>query len=400
LATYSNTRLSMYETCPFKYKLVYIDRVERPPEESIEAFLGNKVHQVLQKCYNDARFTKLDMLDDLLRYYKNLWQKDWHDAIYINKPDFTRDHYFEHGNKMLSLYYERYFPFDADRTLGTEMQFYFMLDREKRYRMSGLIDRLARASDGTFVIHDYKTSATLPDQETADADRQLGLYHIAILRKWPAIKNIRLVWHYLSFDTELVSSRSTEAVNDLIGNTVKLIEEIESVKEFPPRESALCSYCEYQSYCPRRKHVVLVESLPVEEYIKEPGVVLVNEFAGLKRQQKDLSERLEAAREKLLSYSRQESVDVIQGNDCKVVIKSEAKVKFPRKNEPSRKQLETILKETGKWVEVSELDTGALGKMIARKQWNPDLLKSLAQFETMEDSTIVRFYDETGEEEE
>ncbi|MDO9289175.1 MAG: PD-(D/E)XK nuclease family protein, partial [Thermodesulfovibrionales bacterium] len=65
---YSNSRLSTYENCPQQYKLRYIDKVELPEgaEEGIEAFLGSRVHEALEKLYKELILTKLNSLDDLL----------------------------------------------------------------------------------------------------------------------------------------------------------------------------------------------------------------------------------------------------------------------------------------------------------------------------------------------
>ncbi|MDP2919157.1 MAG: PD-(D/E)XK nuclease family protein, partial [Dehalococcoidia bacterium] len=65
MPTYSHSKLSAYENCPFGYKLAYIDKIKRETE-GIEAFLGNQVHNTLQKCYDDLRRTKLNTLDELL----------------------------------------------------------------------------------------------------------------------------------------------------------------------------------------------------------------------------------------------------------------------------------------------------------------------------------------------
>lgn len=46
---YSHSRLSTFEQCPNKYKLHYIDKVETEAEQSIEAFLGSRAHETLEK---------------------------------------------------------------------------------------------------------------------------------------------------------------------------------------------------------------------------------------------------------------------------------------------------------------------------------------------------------------
>jgi len=50
---YSHSKLSCYEQCPQKYKLQYIDKVETEIEESVEAFMGVRVHETLEKLYRD-----------------------------------------------------------------------------------------------------------------------------------------------------------------------------------------------------------------------------------------------------------------------------------------------------------------------------------------------------------
>ena len=80
MPVYSHSQLSMYEQCPLKYQLCYRDRIKRDVE-GVEAFLGTMVHETLKKCYDDARLTKVNSLPDLLSYYDDIWQKNWHDSM-------------------------------------------------------------------------------------------------------------------------------------------------------------------------------------------------------------------------------------------------------------------------------------------------------------------------------
>jgi len=282
----------MYEECPLKYKLRYRGRIKRDIE-GIEGFLGLRVHDTLKKCYDNVRFTKVNTLNDLLAYYNKIWQENWHDSILIMKQDLTQEHYRTLGEKLITTYYERYSPFDSDITIGTEMGLNFSLDDENRYRRTGDIDWLSRTQDDVYEIHDYKTSAYLPTQEDADNNRQLGLYQLGIQKKWPDVKNIRLIWHYLAFDTELISYHTPEAISNLVQDTKSLIDEIELAQDFLPRESPLCEWCEYPDLCPRRKHFLKVVPLPANEYLNEPGVVLVNKYVVLKDEAKNIDQEIE-----------------------------------------------------------------------------------------------------------
>jgi len=378
----------MYEECPLKYKLCYRDGIKRDTE-SVEAFLGNMVHETLKKCYDDVRLTKLNTLDELLSNYDSIWQKRWHDLIVITKKDVNQEHYKALGKKMVETYYRRYAPFDADTTIQTEMRLNFALGEDEKYRLTGYIDRLSCTSDGTYRIHDYKTSAYLPSQQQADSDRQLGLYHIGVQKRWPDVKDIKLVWHYLAFDRELVSSRSDEAVAQLVTDTTRLIDEIESAKEFPPKESGYCEWCEYPDLCPMRKHFYTVEALPANEYLNEPGVVLVNRYAELKEQARAIGEEMDKVKEALTEYARRENVTLIRGSSHKVRVRFDEKLKFPSKNEPEREGLDEVIMQAGKWLEVSQLDTAALTRIVEEGLWDKELIDQVMKYGRIEETSAV-----------
>ena len=385
---YSDSRLSMYEDCPFKYKLCYHDNIKRDIE-GVEGFLGSRVHETLKKCYDDLRLTRANSLSDLLAYYNKIWQENWNDSIIIVKQDLTAEHYRNLGERLLETYYNRYAPFDQDITIGTELGLSFPLD-DGKYRMRGSIDRLSRTKDGIYEIHDYKTGAYLPSQEEADNDRQLGLYHIGVQKKWPDIENIRLIWHYIAFDEELVSYRTPEAISKLIQNTKGLIDEIEAAQDFPPRESALCDWCEYGDLCPMRRHLYAVEALPVNEYLNEPGVALVNKYVALKDEAKKIDEETEKVREAILEYARKEGVEVIKGSDRKVRVKFEDKLRFPGKNEAERQELDNTIIEAGKWAEVSQLDTTKLTDVVESGLWSKGLIAKVMKYGRIETTDSVR----------
>jgi RecB family exonuclease len=378
----------MYEECPWKYKLRYRDKIKRDVE-GVEGFLGTMVHETLKKCYDDVRVTRVNRLNDLLAYYNKIWQENWRDSVLIMKEDPTQQDYRALGEKMIMTYYERYSPFDSDITIGTEMGLNFWLDDEKKYRMMGYIDRLSRTKDGVYEIHDYKTSSHLPGQEDADNDRQLGLYHIGIRRKWPQIGNIRLIWHYLAFDTELVSSRTPEAISNLVQDTRRLIDEIEAARDFLPRESHLCDWCEYPDLCPLRKHFVKVEALPANEYLNEPGVLLVNRYVALREEEARIRDEKEKVREAIVEYARRQEVQLIKGSAYQARVKFDEKLKFPGKGDAEREELDRTIMEAGKWAEVSQLDISSLTHVIGSGLWSKELIDQVVRYGRIEQSSSV-----------
>jgi putative RecB family exonuclease len=388
MPVYSHSQLSVYEQCPLRYRLCYRDGIKRDME-GIEGFLGNVVHETLRKCYEDARLTKLNTLEDILYCYDTLWQKGWHEGIVITKKDVTAGHYHALGRRMVETYYQRHAPFDQDVTIGTEMRLRFSLDDAGRYRFQGLVDRLSRTPDGVHHINDYKTSAYLLSQEDVDNDRQLALYQVGVQRRWPDVEEVRLVWHYLAFDRQLVSARSAEQLAGLAGDTIRLIDEIESAEEFPPRDSGLCDWCEYPDLCPNRKHLYMVEALPVNEYMGEAGVVLVNRYVELREKAREVGEEMDRVREALVEYARREGAMVIRGSDRKVRVKLDRKLRFPSKNEPDRVALDSMIMEAGRWLEVSQLDTVALARVVEEGLWDRDLTSKVMKYGRVEETSAV-----------
>jgi putative RecB family exonuclease len=376
MRTYSNSQLSMYEQCPLKYKLRYLDRIKRE-FETAERLLGTIIHQVLKKCYDDYRFGRVSSIDNTLNYYNNLWKQHWNDSVIILKQDMTQESYRLVGEKMIGEYYRHYSPFDKDETLDTELLVSFYLDNEYKYRMIGYIDRLSRTTDGVLQIHDYKTSAYLPVQDDADNDRQLTLYQIGVQQKWSDIKDIRLIWHYLAFNMEMVSTRSPEDIKKLMKNTISLIDEIEATRNFLPRESGLCNWCEYPDLCPLRKHFVIAKSLGKNEYLNEQGVRLVDKYAALLNGTKEDNEEPGKVGMEIMEYASKQGMEVIWGSNYKVRIKAAGNFELSEGDDVESKELVNVVEEAGKWAEVFQMDRTSVAHIIENRLRSQELMDQI-----------------------
>lgn len=201
--------------------------------------------------------------------------------------------------------------------------------------------------------------------------------------------NIRLIWHYLAFDKDLISSRSDEAILRLVSETTRLIDEIESAGDFPPKGSSLCEWCEYPDLCPMRKHFYTVEALAVNEYLNEPGVILVNKYAELKEKASGIEEELGKVREAILDYAKREQVQLIKGSDRKVRVRFDRNLKFPRKSEVERQGLDNSIREAGKWMEVSQLDTTALTRIVEEGLWDKEFIDEVLKYGRIEETSSI-----------
>jgi putative RecB family exonuclease len=392
MPTYSHSQLSTYQTCPHQYKLAYIDKI-KVETEGIEAFMGSRVHEALEKLYRDLKVTKLNTVEDLLNFYHQSWEKNWNDMIQIVRKDYSAEDYRHLGEKCITDYYRRYYPFDHGKTLGLEEHIYFPLEEEKGYWIRGFIDRVTLVDNSILEIHDYKTSNRLPTMENVESDRQLAFYQMGVAEKWQGIQEVRLIWHYLTFDMEIHSSRTPDQLHQLRQATLELIQSIEADRRFLPKEGPLCDWCDYQGCCPKRKHLIAVGSLPPNEYLNEKGVVLVNQYVEMKERKRILSEEIDAElakiEEALYAYAQREELETIFGSDHVAKIKIEMKEKYPLKGEPSRRVLDEIIKKAGKWMEVSDLNPWMLARVIGRRGWPPSLVNKVKEFSSVEESRSI-----------
>ncbi len=363
MPAYSHSRLSTYEKCRLQYRYRYIDRIRRDIQ-GIEAFMGNRVHEVLERLYRDLQMERTPSLEELVALYHRNWEKLYSDKIRIVKTEYTADHYRKVGERCVSDFYRTYHPFRDGVTLGLEEKIGIPLDDAGRYRLEGYVDRIVRVEPGLYEIHDYKTGNSLPSAEDLLNDRQLPLYQMGVQRRFPDARDVRLVWHYLAFNQELRSARSPDALESLRTRTVDLIRRIEETREFPPTESALCRWCEYQDICPLWTHRVKVAALPENEYLKDSGVALVDRLADLEAKKTSNEKELAKVREAILALLDREKASVLAGTKHDVRLTEEEVRRFPEPGETGWRGMEMVLKELGQLERLATPDPQALEKAL------------------------------------
>lgn len=391
---YSHSRLGTFENCPLQYKFQYIDKIKRDGQ-GIEAFMGSMFHGIMEKLYGELKFKTLT-LDELLTHLELLWEKNWSDNILIVRKERKKEDYYELCRDCIRKYYERYHPFNSSQLIGLEQYVKINLDDEGRYRLGGYIDRLSQRKDGTYEIHDYKTSSHLPVQAEADSDRQLALYQMGVQEMWNDVEKVNLIWHYVVFDKEIISIRSPENLDKIKSDTISLIDRIEATENFEPKKSVLCDWCSYQDLCPLMKHKKKLESLPEDEYLNDDGVKLVDSYVKLKNEIDERKSELEKIKEAIFNYAEKEKLKVIRGSGKQINVSEKEKLSFPSKQSEERRQLDEIIRSSNKWDEVSTLDTFALEKIISTEKWDEGLLndvKQLVKTEISRQATLAKLKD-------
>jgi len=386
--SYSFSKIESFEKCKLQYKYSYIDRL--PSEiETIEAFLGSRVHEALKEFYDFIKNKVTKPKDWLISRYDDLWQKNYLDSIKIVKKELSANDYYEKGRKSLLDYYDEYYPFDQTKIVKTEERIYFSLrDNEEEYQFSGILDRLDwNDREKIFEIHDYKTSSTLLTQDEADRDCQLPLYQLALQSRWPEAEKAKLIWHYLLFNKQVESSRTKVELQALQGSLIAKIKHIEACIDFPPTKSALCDWCDFQDICPLWKHPKKMETLAINEYRKDPGVILVSKYSELEEKKDELKReivRIEEEQAKIeeaaIEYAEREGIQTIDGPDHQFVItiKDELCAPARRENVQVWEGLREFLIRENKYIDVSTVNNAMLNKML--RLWPQEVIEKIKSF--------------------
>jgi putative RecB family exonuclease len=246
---FSHSSLTSFETCPKKYQLRYVLKVPADTE-GIEAFVGKRVHEVLERLYQFAARDMVPSLARVIARFRANWAEQYDaERLRIVRSELGPEDYQRAGERCLENAYRRLYPFD-DETLGLEHAVQFPLDGDGRYAVRGVIDRLVRARDGALEIHDYKTGRRLPSQDELDRDRQLALYEIGVRAALREEGEVRLVWHYLLQNQVRTSTRTAEQLAALREVTCRTIDRIRAEEAWEARPGKLCAWCEYRSICP------------------------------------------------------------------------------------------------------------------------------------------------------
>ncbi len=389
---YSHSQLETYENCPFKYRLQYIERI-RSGRKSVEAFMGNTVHAALEKLYRDVMMSRCPDIGELSDYYLDLWDKTYSGDIFVVRGDYGPEDYRGTGLRCVRDYHRRYHPFEGSTAVWLERKVTIPVrDSEGRpVEFTGVLDRLDSLGEGRYEIHDYKTSTTLPMRRDLERDRQLSLYQLAVEEAFPDVREIDLVWHYLVFDRELRLRRERGELERIATAAAETVRGMETAVEFPPRESALCDWCELREHCPKRKHPAMVAGLSERELGAERGVRLVDEYAEWEGRKKEAEEHMAALRAEILDFADFLGADNLRGSSRVLGISRGRMPKLPPSGCAEREELEGILREAGAWDDVSCLDARRLASALADADLAEGLRARLEPFVSWEETFRLRF---------
>jgi putative RecB family exonuclease len=246
---FSHSRLSCFETCPRQYRYRYLDRLPRRGV-GIEAHVGTSVHAALEMLHRRRTEQGQPSLAEVQAAFESAWSGVRTAELRIVRQGFAVEDYLALGRHCVETYVRGLEPFEAGTEVEVEKRVEVTLDPAGRRRLVGFIDRVERTPAGEVVVHDYKTSATLPRPEELDRDRQLTLYEIALRRLRPGLSRVRQIWHYLAFGRSFDRVREPDQLERVRRESLAVIERIDVERAYEARPSPLCHWCDYNDVCP------------------------------------------------------------------------------------------------------------------------------------------------------
>jgi len=270
----------------------------------------------------------------------------------------------------------------------------FTLDKQDKIQMIGYIDRLSEREPGHYTIHDYKTSGRLPTQQDKDQDRQLALYAIALKKELSDCKKISLCWHFLVFDKDIYSERTTAQLEELKKQTIQAIKKVEnsiSKENFPAKESMLCNWCAYTQLCPLKKHEAKTKFLPKKEFKKDDGVKLVKKFVELNGKLKKAKIELNELTEQAIAYAEEFDLEKISGKNAALKVWKKSGYSFAGLGEDQKGEIQKILKKANLLGKFLELNTRGLGSAVEKGELANPLEKKIKKYGKETESEGVRF---------
>ena len=248
LGSLSPSRAGDFMTCPLLYRLRTIDRLPSTPSPA--ATRGTVVHSVLERLYD------LPAVERTIEAAASLLRPEW-EQLLAAEPDvgslFSTEGelttWLASARDLLASYFSledptRLEPIERERLVEVVLP--------GGLRLRGIVDRIDQAPSGDLRVVDYKTGRSPGELFEGKALFQMKFYALVLWRTRGVVPRL-LQLLYLG-DREVLRYSPDEA--DLLAVERKLlalweaIDRATAAREFLPRPSKLCGWCDFKALCP------------------------------------------------------------------------------------------------------------------------------------------------------
>lgn len=226
----SFSRVRTYQECPYRYRLIYLQRLHAPPTPY--SALGSSIHSALELYHT----RKGASWDDLFQAYNDGWE---HDGFADPQQEME---FYRRGEEILKKYFQN------DRDRNSEILF-----SEKDFRLDlkfcflrGIIDRIDRLPGGKIEILDYKTHKQMWKKKDIQQDLQMTIYSYAYKKQFGRSPDI-LSYYFLSHEKKISTERGKKDEKDML-NLLKEVSRGINKNVFPPKFK-YCWKCDFKGRC-------------------------------------------------------------------------------------------------------------------------------------------------------
>ena len=243
---FSFSRVKTFHQCPLRYRYRYLKGLKEV-FRSIESYLGNVVHDVLEWLYDEREKTESPSLEAALQLLAARWTAGFNDEITVIRCSDHVDTYLITGREMLERFHRGAFRKDRSRTVALEQRLTHKLSDDIVF--TGFADRIGRTETGRLFVVDYKTSKKEGDSSEFSEGLQAPLYAACAMRRNDEEEALA-GYHYLRHDSTRWQSVDSARAQQLLDRFHELAVEVNSATEFEPRPGILCAWCGFNAICP------------------------------------------------------------------------------------------------------------------------------------------------------
>ncbi len=225
-----------------KYRYKYVDYLPEPDEANTDALhFGSYIHKIFEDGVNIQSEKELVKLSEELR------------GEYKVSTDYT-------GKDLICIKNFLEFNKKLGETVATELSFEVELGKD--IKLNGIIDRIIKGKNNTYLIIDYKTSKKEKSKIELYQDTQLKGYTYAVHKMFNVpIKNITVAHYYPLTDNLVNVSYTSNQINSYVKSIIDEVWRIRKAKKesLVATRNEFCNWCPYKSLCPEFNDPLVIE---------------------------------------------------------------------------------------------------------------------------------------------
>jgi len=356
----SYSAISTYRACPLQYKFIYIDKLKRLPKPYFS--FGSSLHKAAEYFYS-GMFTTPPTLDELLKYYEENWESEGYESEEDEKK------HFELGKKILKEFHEINSK-DYKIPIATEYKFNIDLNG---IVMAGIIDRVDKLPSGNLEIIDYKSGKKLPTIEELNKNLQLSIYYIAAEKIWGILPE-KLTIYDLRRNITLSTKRDANQIKGAKEIIFNVSSDIERGK-FEAKESPLCSFCDFQQFCPEFAHRYKIDE-PPQMILGEINIpVAIKEYVETKEKIKELNVKVNEIGDAIIRYCEDKGFSRVFGEKYSIKISKVEKKGY------EEDEVKKLLEDEDLWQNVLSFNPKRITRLLKDPNISYELKRKLKDLE-------------------